>query len=147
MHHIVLDRWSRGASPLHRLDPRAKIVPLLALLAALATARHALPEFPAPVVFDTNPVGRLTLLNGENGVRLLLSVTGPVTEDIMVFGQAPCSAGRMKRRNGGLPGPAAGPAERDERYHGDIRCPVWRAEGGREGVYRHPSAKGWLGGR
>jgi cobalt/nickel transport system permease protein len=35
---------------LHRLDPRAKIVPLLALLAALATARHALPEF-AGLVF------------------------------------------------------------------------------------------------
>jgi len=34
---------------MHRLDPRAKIVPLLALLAALATARHALPEFSALV--------------------------------------------------------------------------------------------------
>ena len=49
MHHIVLERWSRGASGLHRLDPRAKIVPLLALLAALATARRALPEFSAAV--------------------------------------------------------------------------------------------------
>lgn len=49
MHHIVLDRWSRGSSRLHRLDPRAKIVPLLALLAALATARRGLPEFSAAV--------------------------------------------------------------------------------------------------
>lgn len=49
MHHIVLDRWSRGSSAAHRLDPRAKIVPLLALLAALATARHGLPEFSAAV--------------------------------------------------------------------------------------------------
>jgi hypothetical protein len=54
---------------------------------------------PAPVVFGPNPVGQLIITNGANGVRLLLSVTGPVTEDIMVFGQAPCSAGRMKRRN------------------------------------------------
>jgi hypothetical protein len=54
---------------------------------------------PEPVVFGPNPVGQLIIANGANGARLLLSVTGPVTEDIMVFGQAPCSAGRMKRRN------------------------------------------------
>jgi hypothetical protein len=75
---------------------------------------------PAPVVFDTNPVGRLTLLNGENGVRLLLSVTGPVTEDIMVFGQAPCSAGRSKRRNvaylGLLPAPQDGMSDITDIY-------------------------------
>jgi hypothetical protein len=75
---------------------------------------------PAPVVFDTNPVGRLTLLNGENGVRLLLSVSGPVTEDIMVFGQAPCSAGRSKRRNvaylGLLPAPQNGMSDITDLY-------------------------------
>jgi hypothetical protein len=54
---------------------------------------------PAPVVFEPNPVGQLIIRNREDGVRLLVKVTGPVTEDIMVFGQAPCSAGRMKRRN------------------------------------------------
>ena len=32
VHHVVLDQWSRGASPLHRRDPRAKIAPLLVLL-------------------------------------------------------------------------------------------------------------------
>jgi len=47
LHHIVLDRWSRGTSALHRRDPRAKIVPLLVFLAALATARSALPEYSA----------------------------------------------------------------------------------------------------
>ena len=66
----------------------------------------------APVVFCHNPVGQLILLNGENGVRLLVKVTGPVVEDIMVFGQAPCSAGRSKRRNvsylGLLPAPVNG---------------------------------------
>jgi hypothetical protein len=67
---------------------------------------------PAPVVFDPNPVGQLIIRNGEDGARLLLEVSGPVTEDIMVFGQAPCSAGRMKRRNvsylGLLPAPQDG---------------------------------------
>ena len=64
---------------------------------------------PAPVVFGLNPVGQLLITNGEEGVRMLLSVTEPVAEDIMVLGQAPCSAGRTKRRNvsylGLLPAP------------------------------------------
>lgn len=38
MHHVVLDRWSRGASFLHRRDARAKMLALLALLVSLATA-------------------------------------------------------------------------------------------------------------
>jgi hypothetical protein len=75
---------------------------------------------PAPVVFDTNPVGQLTFANGEGGVRLLLSVSGPVTEDIMVFGQAPCSAGRSKRRNvaylGLLPVPQDGMSDITDLY-------------------------------
>jgi hypothetical protein len=75
---------------------------------------------PAPVVFEPNPVGQLTLTNGENGARLLLSVAGPVTEDIMVFGQAPCSAGRMKRRNvaylGLLPAPLNGMSDITDIY-------------------------------
>ena len=43
MHHVVLEQWSRGASPLHRRDPRAKIVALLVFLVVLATARQSLP--------------------------------------------------------------------------------------------------------
>jgi cobalt/nickel transport system permease protein len=43
VHHVELDRWSRGASPLHRRDPRAKIVPLLVFLIVLATAHRQLP--------------------------------------------------------------------------------------------------------
>ena len=54
---------------------------------------------PDPVVFPPNVVGQLTITNGEDGVRLWVEVSGPVTEDIMVFGQAPCSQGRSKRRN------------------------------------------------
>ena len=41
MHHVVLERWSRGASGLHRRDPRAKIVALLVFLVAVATAHRA----------------------------------------------------------------------------------------------------------
>src|ERR1019366_4080273 len=75
---------------------------------------------PVPVIFEPSVVGRLTLTNGEGGVRLLLNVTGPVTEDIMVFGQAPCSAGRMKRRNvaylGLLPAPQDGMSDITDLY-------------------------------
>jgi cobalt/nickel transport system permease protein len=37
LHHVLLDRWSQGASPLHRRDPRAKILALLVFLIVLAT--------------------------------------------------------------------------------------------------------------
>jgi len=67
---------------------------------------------PAPVSFGINPVGQLVITNGDEGVRLLLRVGGPVAEDIMVLGQAPCNAGRSKRRNvaylGLLPAPQNG---------------------------------------
>ena len=67
-------------------------------------------EPPAPVVFSPNRVGDLTIDYDEAGnVRLLLAV-GAAVEDIMLFGQAPCSAGRMKRRRVcylSLLGPAA----------------------------------------
>jgi len=57
-----------------------------------------LDEPPAPVVFGPNPVGDLVIINDEEGgVRLLLNV-GSATEDIMLFGQAPCNSGRTKHR-------------------------------------------------
>ena len=42
MHHLVVERWSRGSTAMHRLDARAKIIALLVLLATLATATHSL---------------------------------------------------------------------------------------------------------
>ena len=39
MHHLVIDRWSRGTSPLHRRDPRAKLAALLVFLIVLSTTR------------------------------------------------------------------------------------------------------------
>jgi cobalt/nickel transport system permease protein len=43
LRHVVLDRWSRGSSAVHRLEPRAKIISLLVLLIALATANRSVP--------------------------------------------------------------------------------------------------------
>jgi hypothetical protein len=66
-------------------------------------------EPPAPVVFSPSCVGAMSIDYDEAGnVRLLLAV-GAAVEDIMLFGQAPCSAGRMKHRRVcylGLVGPA-----------------------------------------
>lgn len=42
MHHVVLERWSRRSSPLHRSDPRAKIFVLLVFLIVLATTHRDL---------------------------------------------------------------------------------------------------------
>jgi len=71
---------------------------------AISTVRAivGLPETlevpPRPVFSDTN-VGPLVIENGADGVRLYLAVSGELTEDIMIFGQEPCSRGRYKRRN------------------------------------------------
>jgi hypothetical protein len=59
--------------------------------------------------------GRLVIENGADGVRLYLVVSGELNEDVMVFGQEPCSRGRYKRRNvsylGLLPPPIGGRSE------------------------------------
>lgn len=39
MHHVVLDRWSRGQSWIHARDARVKLASALALLVAIATVR------------------------------------------------------------------------------------------------------------
>jgi cobalt/nickel transport system permease protein len=41
LHHAVLDRWSRGHSPLHARDARVKLPALLVFLIALATTPPA----------------------------------------------------------------------------------------------------------
>jgi cobalt/nickel transport system permease protein len=45
LHHVVVDQWSRRSSPVHRRDPRAKLVVLLVFLIALATATRGLALF------------------------------------------------------------------------------------------------------
>lgn len=42
MHHVVLERWSRGDSFLHRRDARAKLVATLVFLVLLTTTRQGL---------------------------------------------------------------------------------------------------------
>jgi len=37
LHHVVVERWSRGSSPLHARDPRAKLGALLGFLIAVST--------------------------------------------------------------------------------------------------------------
>ena len=72
-------------------------------------------EVPARPVFLRSNVGRLVSENGADGVRLYLVVSGELNEDVMVFGQEPCSRGRFKRRNvsylGLLPPPVGGLSE------------------------------------
>jgi hypothetical protein len=57
----------------------------------------------------------LIIENGADGVRMYVAVSGELATDIMVFGQAPCSSGRYKRRNvaylGLLPPPIGGRSE------------------------------------
>jgi len=45
VHHVVVDRWSRGRSLLHSRDGRAKILVLLAFLAAVATTPQLTPPY------------------------------------------------------------------------------------------------------
>ena len=93
-------------------------------------------EPPAPVVFDPSPAGRLIIENGADGVRMYVAVSGDLATDIMVFGQAPCSAGRYKRRNvaylGLLPPPIGGRSEITVPLQG----PLWRTPPWREGLHR-----------
>jgi hypothetical protein len=56
-------------------------------------------EVPARPIFSRSNVGRLVIENGADGARMYLVVSGELNEDIMVFGQEPCSRGRYQRRN------------------------------------------------
>jgi hypothetical protein len=77
-------------------------------------------EPPERVVFGPNPVEGLRISDENGRMRLKVSVTGPVVEDIMVFGAAPCSAGRKKWRHGAylglLPAPVGGESDITEIY-------------------------------
>ena len=77
-------------------------------------------EVPARPVFSMTKVGPLVAENGADGVRLYLLVSGELNEDIMVFGQEPCSQGRYKRRNVSyldlLPPPIGGRSEITQIY-------------------------------
>jgi hypothetical protein len=78
-------------------------------------------EVPVRPVFSHSNVGQLVVENGADGVRLYLAVSGELNEDIMVFGQEPCSRGRYERRNvsylGLLPPPIGGLSEITRLYN------------------------------
>lgn len=114
-----LDRWHLAAAQVMS-DPRlGQYGPLSGqqLYTSINSVRSRvnLPEtleVPARPQFSATPVGGLVILNTEDGVRLSLQVSGELNEDVMVFGQAPCSKGRRKRRSvaylGLLPPPVDG---------------------------------------
>jgi hypothetical protein len=69
-------------------------------------------EPPVRVAFGSSAVRELVIENTEAGVRMRVRIEGELNEDVMVFGQEPCSSGRSKRRNvaylGLLPPPVGG---------------------------------------
>ena len=75
---------------------------------------------PEPVVFGENPVEELTISYRQGRLRFELRVSGPVTEDIMVLGAAPCRATWRKCRKpvylGLLPAPVGGVSDITELY-------------------------------
>jgi hypothetical protein len=101
---------------------------------------------PELVVFGTNPISDLVIVPDQSGgVRLLLNV-GPVAEDIMVYGQAPCSRGLMKHRRVcylGLLGPAPnGQSDITALYVGRFGQP---AAGQRVFIVARQERNGWQG--
>ena len=116
------DRWNLAGSEVMSHPRLAERGPLTGhqLWSGISTVRAVvgLPEtleVPPRPAFGPSNAGRLIIENDENGVRLYLAVSGELNEDIMVFGQEPCSRGRYKRRNvsyiGLLPPPIGGLSE------------------------------------
>jgi hypothetical protein len=80
--------------------------------ARVRIGREMLLDPPQPVDFGPNPVGQLIIKATGGRLTLRLSLSKPALGDIMIFGSAPCSPGRMKCRNvtylGLLPAPVRG---------------------------------------
>jgi hypothetical protein len=116
------DRWTLAGAQVMSHPRLAQKGPLTGqqFWQAISTVRAivGLPEtleVPARPVFSRSNVGRLVIESGADGARLYLVVSGELNEDVMVFGQEPCSRGRYKRRNvsylGLLPPPVGGLSE------------------------------------
>jgi hypothetical protein len=121
------DRWCLAAAQVMSHPRLAQKGPLTGqqLWQAISTVRSVvgLPEtleVPTRPVFSSSNVGPLVIENGADGLRLYLPVSGQLTEDIMVFGQEPCSRGRYQRRNvsylGLLPPPINGLSDITQLY-------------------------------
>jgi hypothetical protein len=121
------DRWTLAGAQVMSHPRLAQKGPLTGqqFWQAISTVRSivGLPEtleVPVRPVFSLSKVGRLVAENGADGVRLYLLVSGDLNEDVMVFGQEPCSRGRYKRRNVSyldlLPPPIGGRSEITQIY-------------------------------
>ena len=80
MHHVTLDRWSRGESVLHRRDARVKVLALAAYLVAVATldaGQLGGEPLRATAVMRQAAGGDLTTGNGDSGRRATASVAAP----------------------------------------------------------------------
>ena len=89
MHHVVLERWSRGTSLLHRRDPRAKVVALVAFLLAVATTPNRC--WPYILAYAAVPlcgiaVGRLPLAGVVARAAVVLPFCGALSLVSMVAG-------------------------------------------------------------
>src|ERR1035441_4633044 len=88
--------------------------------ARLSIGRELLRVPPERIVFGPNPVEELTISYDQGRLRLELRGPGPVTEDIMVLGAAPCSPRWRKCRKpvylGLLPAPEGGVSDITEMY-------------------------------
>lgn len=65
MHHVVLERWSRGRTLLHKRDARAKMAATLMLLIAIATVKQPVWPFAAgcfALLLSAAAVGRLPIV-------------------------------------------------------------------------------------
>jgi hypothetical protein len=75
------------------------------------------PEVPK---FEANPVGDLAITNTDGAIALTLSVSGTLCEHTVVFGAAPCSAGKYFVRHfnilGFLPEPVGGVSDITDLY-------------------------------
>ncbi len=116
------DRWTLAGAQVMSHPRLAQKGPLTGqqFWQAISTVRSivGLPEtleVPVRPIFSRSNVGRLVIENGADGARMYLVVSGELNEDIMVFGQEPCSRGRYKRRNvsylGLVPPPVGGLSE------------------------------------
>jgi hypothetical protein len=96
---------------------------------------------PDALVFQPNPVAGLSLSEEQGRLRLKLKMVGPVDGDIMVFGAAPCSAGRKKWRNGAY----LGLLPRLSEGRATSRSCMWRGMGSSSRASGYSSAPGSRG--
>ena len=88
--------------------------------ALVAIGLEQLDDPPRLPEFDANPVEDLSITNGRGTIALKLSVPSTPAEYTLVFGAAPCSAGKSSTRHfvflGFLPGPVRGVSDITDLY-------------------------------